>query len=120
MSYVVGLVSQFMQMPRKPHLDAVRCILRYVKSTLHYGLFYEAGKEIQVFGYTDVDWVDSMYDRRSTMNSCYPLAVQQLHGVAKSNRQLLYLVHRLSTEVLLWQHVRWYGCKSYCMIWMCR
>ena len=35
LSYAVGLVSQFMQMPRKPHLDAIRRILRYVESTLH-------------------------------------------------------------------------------------
>ena len=34
LSYAVGLVSQFMQAPRKPHLDAARRILRYVKSTL--------------------------------------------------------------------------------------
>ena len=55
LSYDVGLVSQFMQMPRKPHLDAIRRILRYVKSTLHFGLFYEAGKDIQVSGYTDAN-----------------------------------------------------------------
>jgi len=30
LSYVVGVVSQFMQTPRKPHLDAVRRILRYI------------------------------------------------------------------------------------------
>jgi hypothetical protein len=34
LSYEVGVVSQFMQTPRKPHLDAVRCILRYIKHTL--------------------------------------------------------------------------------------
>ena len=34
LSYVVGLVSQFMQAPRKLQLDAARRILRYVKSTL--------------------------------------------------------------------------------------
>jgi len=28
LSYAVGVVSQFMQTPRKPHLDAIRCILR--------------------------------------------------------------------------------------------
>lgn len=44
LSYAVGLVSQFMQSYRKPHLDAVRRIMRYVKTTVHYGLFYEAGK----------------------------------------------------------------------------
>ena len=40
LSYVVGLVSQFMQALRKPHLDAARCILRYGKSTLQYGIFF--------------------------------------------------------------------------------
>ena len=60
-------------MPRKPHLDAVRRILRYVKSTLHYGLFYEASKEIQVFGYTYADWAGSMYDRRSTNGFMFSL-----------------------------------------------
>jgi hypothetical protein len=34
LSYAVGMVSQFMQTPRKPHLDAVRRILRYIKHTL--------------------------------------------------------------------------------------
>jgi len=42
LSYAVGVVSQFMQTPRKPHLDVVRCILRYIKHTLQCGIFYEA------------------------------------------------------------------------------
>ena len=66
LSYAVGLVSQFMQAPRKPHLDAARRILRYVKSTLQYGLFYETGVQIQLHGYTDADWAGSISDRRST------------------------------------------------------
>ncbi len=34
LNYTIGMVSQFMQTPRKPHLDAVKCILRYIKHTL--------------------------------------------------------------------------------------
>ncbi len=34
LSYVIGVVSQFMQTPRKPHLDAMRCILKYIKHIL--------------------------------------------------------------------------------------
>ncbi len=34
LNYVVGTMSQFMQTPRKSHLDAVKCILRYIKHTL--------------------------------------------------------------------------------------
>ncbi len=41
LNYVVGVVSQFMQTPRKPHVDAVRRILRYIKHTLQCGIFYE-------------------------------------------------------------------------------
>jgi hypothetical protein len=42
LSYAVGVVSQFMQTPQKPHLDAMRRILRYIKHTLQCGIFYEA------------------------------------------------------------------------------
>jgi hypothetical protein len=55
LSYTVGVVSQFMQTPRKPHLDAVRRILRYIKHTLKCGIFYETKNQLQIHGYTDVD-----------------------------------------------------------------
>ena len=50
-----------------------RCILRYVKSTLQYGLFYEAGYPIQVHGYTDADWAGNISDRRSTSGFMFSL-----------------------------------------------
>jgi hypothetical protein len=34
LNYVVGVVSQFMQTPQKPHLDAMKWILKYIKHTL--------------------------------------------------------------------------------------
>ncbi len=66
LNYAIGVVSQFMQTPRKPHLDAVRRILRYIKHTLQCGIFYEAKSQLQVHGYTDADWAGNGSDRRST------------------------------------------------------
>jgi len=66
LSYEVGVVSQFMQTPQKPHLDAVRHILRYIKHTLQCGIFYEAKNQLQVHGYTNANWVGNVSDRRST------------------------------------------------------
>jgi hypothetical protein len=66
LSYVVGVVNQFMLTPRKPHLDAVRRILRYIKHTLQCGIFSEANNQLQLHGYTNVDWVGNVSDRRST------------------------------------------------------
>ena len=40
LSYAVGLVSQFMQKQCKSHLDIVRKIFSYVKTTCNSGLFY--------------------------------------------------------------------------------
>jgi hypothetical protein len=66
LSYVVGVVSQFMQTPRKPHLDTMRRILWYITHTLQCGIFYEAKSQLQVHGYTDVDWAGNVSDRRLT------------------------------------------------------
>jgi hypothetical protein len=66
LNYAVGVVSQFMQTPRKPHLDAVRRILRYIKHTLQCGIFYETKSQLQVHGYTDADWAGNVSDKRST------------------------------------------------------
>ncbi len=67
LSYAIGVVSQFMQTPRKPHLDVVRRILRYIKHTLQCGIFYEAKSQLQVHGYTNADWVDNVSDRISAI-----------------------------------------------------
>jgi hypothetical protein len=44
----------------------MRCILRYIKHILQCGIFYETKSQLQIHGYTDVDWVDNVSNRRST------------------------------------------------------
>ena len=51
LSYTLGLESQFMQLPRKPHLDAVQCTLCYVQLTLDCALFYAADAPLTLYGY---------------------------------------------------------------------
>ena len=55
-----------MQVPREPHLDCVRRILRYLRATVDYALFYAADVPLHVYGYTDADWAGSVFDRRAT------------------------------------------------------
>ncbi|CAM8891627.1 unnamed protein product [Rhodiola kirilowii] len=47
-----------MQNPRKPHLEAVRRILRYMKGSTNYDLLYKKGVEGKVIGYSDVDYAE--------------------------------------------------------------
>lgn len=62
-----------MQNPRKPHLEAVRGILRYVKGTLDWGLFYEKGVECKVNGYCDADYAGDHDTRYSTTGYVFNL-----------------------------------------------
>jgi len=90
LSYVVGVASQFMQTSRKPHLDVVRRIPRYIKHTLQCGIFYEAKSQLQVHGYTDANWAGNVLDRKSTSGFMFLLEVVLLVGAIKNNQQLHY------------------------------
>ena len=57
-----------MQVSRKPHLDCVQHILRYLAAIVDYALFYGAGVPLELYGYTNADWAGSISDRRSTSN----------------------------------------------------
>jgi hypothetical protein len=65
-TYAVNVVSQFMHDPRKPHMDAVERILRYLKSTPGKGILFSNHGNLKIEGYTDADWAGSANDRRST------------------------------------------------------
>ena len=65
-SFVVDVVSMYVQSPKKPHLEAVRIILRYVKSTVDHGIFYKKGGECKMIGYCDANYARDHDTRRST------------------------------------------------------
>jgi hypothetical protein len=94
-NYAVGMVSQFMQTPRKPHLDVMMRILRYIKHTLHCGIFYEAKSQLQVHGYTDVDWASNVLDKRSTNGFLFSFG----SGVVSWNSKKQPTVALSNTEV---------------------
>ncbi|CAL8157460.1 unnamed protein product [Prunus armeniaca] len=64
--FSVSLVSRFMENPYSNHWEAAKRILRYVKGTVDYGIFYEANIPINLVGYTDSDLAGSVDDCKST------------------------------------------------------
>ena len=55
-SFLVSVLSQFLQSPCDSHWDAIIRILRYIKSTPSQGVLYENRGHTQVIGYTNADW----------------------------------------------------------------
>jgi hypothetical protein len=55
-----------MQEPRELHRKSTKRILRYVKGTPRFGIFYAADCPLSLIGYTDSDWARDGTDRKST------------------------------------------------------
>jgi hypothetical protein len=88
--YAVGVVSKFMNEPRKPHLIAAKRILRYVKGTVNYSVLFpehEAKSAVKLVGYSDSDWCG---DRIDSEAMCFCIMVLQLAGLQRSNQLLHY------------------------------
>ena len=41
---------------RQVHLQVVNRIMRYIKGTTNFGLFYSSSKKIEIVGYSDSYW----------------------------------------------------------------
>lgn len=65
-SYAVGLVSRFLENPSKAHINAVKRILKYIKGTNTYGIFFQNNKNLVLYAYSDADFAGCVNTRRST------------------------------------------------------
>ncbi|KAG6437197.1 hypothetical protein SASPL_102108 [Salvia splendens] len=54
--YATGLVSRYMENPTTSNFKAAKRILRYLRGTIDYGLFYSQSNDFKLVGYSDSDW----------------------------------------------------------------
>ena len=73
MCFAVNTLSQYLVQPRQVHLVAAKHVMRYLKGTIDFGLYYDGIHEYRLYGYTDVDWARSILDRKITSSGCYSL-----------------------------------------------
>jgi hypothetical protein len=66
LSFVVGLVAQYMQMPHEIHWKEAKSILFYVRGTVQFEIHYNSGGTPLLFGFTDSYWYGDPDDRMST------------------------------------------------------
>ncbi|KAJ8617574.1 hypothetical protein MRB53_013760 [Persea americana] len=72
--FVVSLLSRYLAHPTALHLQAVKRVLRYIKGTLTYGIFYKKGGNKELLAYTDSDYAGDLEDRKSTSGFSFLLS----------------------------------------------
>ena len=70
--YAVRMVSHYQTNPRMAHCKSVKKILRYLKGTTNYYLYYQ-GKELCLVGYAYDDWVGDLDKCKSTSRYAFLL-----------------------------------------------
>ena len=71
--FSMSTLSQYLVKPRRVHLIATQHVMRYLKGTIDFGLYYDRNHDYRLYGYTDANLAGSVSDKKSTLGGCYCL-----------------------------------------------
>ena len=64
-SYNVEVCARYQANPKESHITTVKHIIKYVKTTSNFGVWYDKDTNDVLVGYFDADWVGNVDDRKS-------------------------------------------------------
>ena len=106
---VVGIVARFLAKPRENHMMAIKRILRYLKRTKDYGLWYKLGGNPKLKVFADVDWVGKINDRNSTSGGSFFLGKmlvswtsKKKHCTSQSTTEAEYVAIVVNYTSIVW------------------
>ena len=65
-SYSVGVYARYQANLKESHMIALKRIIKYVKTTTEFGVWYSKDTNDVLVGYPDADWAGNADDRKST------------------------------------------------------
>ena len=93
-TFATQQLSQFLSKPSMTHYNAACRVVKYLKGSPGRGLFFPRKPEIQLLGFSDVDWGGCLDSRRSISGYCFFLGASLISWRAKKQQT----VSRSSSE----------------------
>nr|GEW61083.1 retrovirus-related Pol polyprotein from transposon TNT 1-94 [Tanacetum cinerariifolium] len=107
--FSVCLCARFQETPKTSHLEAVKCIFRYIKGTTYLGLWYPKGTSRETIVYADSDHAGDYVDRKSTSGICTFMGCcltswfsKKQTALAISTTEAEYVSSRKACQQTLW------------------
>ncbi|GJY21923.1 retrovirus-related pol polyprotein from transposon TNT 1-94 [Tanacetum coccineum] len=107
--FSVCLYARFKGDPKTSHHEAVKRIFRYVKGTVHLGLWYPKGSDIETIVYADSDHAGDYVDQKSTSGICTFMGccltswfLKKQTALAISTTEAKYVSARNECQQALW------------------
>ena len=72
-SYNVGVCARYQANPKESHTTTVKCIIKYVKTTSNFRVWYDEDTNDILAGYSNADQAGNADDRKSTSGGCFYL-----------------------------------------------
>ncbi|KAK2965442.1 hypothetical protein RJ640_017082 [Escallonia rubra] len=107
--FAVNSLSQIMHSPTERHWTAFKRLLRYLKATIHHGLYLCRGTPLTLQAFNDSDWGGDRDNGRSTIGYIFYLGSNTISwksrrqkSVSRSSSEAEYKAIADSTAEILW------------------
>ena len=109
LSYTVQTLSQFLQQPRIPHLQALLHTLAYIQGSSSQGILLQGAQQLSLQAYSDSDWAACPSSRRSVTGylillGSYPLSwkSKKQSVVSRSSSEAEYRAMAQAASEVTW------------------
>ena len=87
-SYSVGVCARYQANPKKSHMTALKRIIKYVKTTAEFGVWYSKDTSDVLARYSNVDWAGNADDRKSTSGGCFYVGNNLVSWMSKNQNSI--------------------------------
>ena len=87
-SYSVGVCARYQANPKESHMTTLKRIIKYVKITAEFGVWYNKDTSDVLAGYFDADWAGNSDDRKSNSGGCFYVGNNLVSWMSKKQNSI--------------------------------